>query len=549
MLASTSRLRRPQYAHEVEPEPILEWASREIYVTRGERRGLFRPDPHQEQPLADMADPDVEEVVLQWSSQLGKSVVLPVRIGWGIAQRPEDMLLMHASDKGLDKFLREKLRPALRGSRLLWRMVEKNNRGDVSPFGFDFPGGGLTMTTPRSVSGDHGNTARLVMADELDDYGVEFDPDGLIQRGVSFSDSKRIFISTPHKSEPSKIGARFDLGSQDWRQAPCVYCGCYQVLSLAMVRDGSIVCVDCSRAWTEGDRQAALQAGRWVSQNPTEWARRSYWCSQLYSMQIPLARTLRSMDGMGDAHVSTQIEAWPYEERELPPLEPGMLRRCEPDWETAIRTVGCDVQKRELLWYVVDFDRQLQRKHIRAGGVVPRVPDELTHWHELRRVISKWRPQRLTVDIGYQPDETMTGLQTAFRDEFMRKEPAVEGVRGSAKAQGSFGEPLRGAHRTAGWFIGAVDEGKVLINQDGAAGRLTLHPDLPGHVEAELCAEVCVRQTDARGNVRLRWVNADSKPNHALDCVNYAYMGALAVYSRLVKHGGKSPTLAVAGIV
>ena len=548
-LAKGPRLSLPMFAHEAEAEPIIPWSRREVYIVRGERRGLFRPDPHQVRPLEDMADPTVDEVSLLWASQgLGKSTLLPVRIGWGIDQRQEDMLLMHASDKGLDKFLREKLRPMLQGSPTLWRKVRTNNRGDISAMGFDFDGGGLTMTTPRSVSGDHGNTARVVMADELDDYGPDFDVDGLIQRGITFGDAKRIFLSTPHRSDPSKIMARYMMGSQCWRYVPCQRCGRYQILTLDLVRGGGIVCVECSTVWAEGDRLAALQHGRWAPQNPRERRRRSYWCSQLYSVGVPLARTLRSMDGMSPAHIGTQIGAWPYEEREIPPLLPEQLPRLVPDWRPVIRTAGVDVQQRALLWAVVDYDAQLQRKHVRAAGVVPRVPDSLTHWTHLRSALAPWRVQRLTVDIGYQPDHVMTGLQTAFRDAFtVADDPIVEGVRGAAKAQGSFGEPLRGAKRTAGWFIGAVDEAKVILHQDGGAGRLTLHPDLPTGAEAEICAEVCVRRTDARGNVRLAWINPEDAPNHLLDCCVYSLMGALAVYTRLAGQS-PSPSLHISGI-
>ena len=522
---------------------------RHVLINRGDRQGQLRLDPHQVQPMEDSIDPLVSEVILAWSSQLGKSVILPARIAWANVEEPEDILLMLAGDKNIDKFIREKLRAVLMACREAWRRIHLNNRGQFSRHGFDFDGGGITITTPRSVGGEHGNSTPLVLMDEVDDYPPEFELDGLLQRGISFRRSKIIAASAVAKSGPSHIWRRYELGHQAWRYVPCVHCGCYQTLSLAMVREGAIICVDCERAWTEGDRQASLPSGEWRAQNPSAPAgRRSYWCSQLYSVQIPLARTLDSLAGMSTAHISTQIEAWPYEEHEIAPVDPERIRRAIRDWDAPIRTIGVDVQVDRLIWYAVDFADDLGRAHVVAMGYVPRSAETpRVAFFDLRRAVSSLGAQQLTCDIGYDPDGTLDGLHAAWPDAFRSADTAVEGVRGSAQAGGTFGQPLRGVWRTAGWFIGAVDEGKSLVHGDANSGQLSLEPTLPASVAAEIAAERCIRQADHRGNVRLRWVNPDSKPNHALDCLVYAYMGALKVQARRLRGSVHRP-LAVAGI-
>lgn len=535
-MASPSNLLTPltNGRDELDDEDFPTWCRQNIFVTRGDRQGLLRLDPHQIQPLQDTIDQHVLEVILEWSSQLGKSVILPARIGWSIARHPEDILVMMSGEKGIDKFFREKLLGVLMGSRAIWPKIRKNNRGSVSQHGFDFDGGGLTITTPRSVSGEHGNSTPLVMLDELDDYPPEFELDGMIQRGVSFRNRKVITMSAVAKTGESKIHKRYLMGHQAVRYAPCCHCGHYQILVLAQVRRGALHCVECHRPWTEGERLASLRAGEWRPQNPSQRRRRSYWCSQLYSVQIPLERTLVDVEGMTTAHISTQIEAWPYEEHEVAPVDPDKITRRRPDESPAIRTVGVDVQGDRLIWYMVEFAEDLATSHVRARGFIARsatAPRQA--FYELRRAVAGLGVMQLTCDIGFEPDVVLDGLKAAWPDAFRHADTVVEGVRGSAKAGGTFGEPLRGNWRNEGYFVGAVDESKRLVQTDANEGRLTLDPDLDDSVAQEIASERCVRQADARGNVRLRWVNPENAPNHALDCVGYAYMGALKVLARL----------------
>lgn len=541
----------------LDPPPamdICEWAESAVTVTMSERPGRLRLDPYQRAPLRAMVDRDVPEVALMWSSQLGKTLIDTVLVGYTIAQRPQPMLVMFPSRPDLGKFVREKLNPLLVGVRDVNARVERNNRGSIRAEGFAFDGGYCTMTTPRAVSGKHGTSASLVLADEIDDYGPRFDLDPLRQRGVTYPHACAVFSSTPNRANAflatetgddgqewermvTLIQIEYEGGTQQWYYAVCPHCDTGQVLVWDRITDGRLPCEGCGALWSEDDRQAAVFRGDWIAQAP-DAPYESYWMSQLYSVNVPLDRTVEMGRRYVKAELTNQILAWPYLDVEVEPLDPDRIVRSVPDWAPFIRTAGVDVQGDRIEWYIVDFDEDLARKHIVAHDRITRSPDNLAHWLRLRRDLDTYGWHRLTVDGSFEFDAVMAGLMYAWPEAWAGSNSPVEIVRGYGP---SFDMPLRGAMSTTGYFRGAVDEGKRLVDIDLAGGYLTLAPDLPDYVEGQLTSERLIRQMGPSGHVRRSYQLQPGQRNEARDCVVYAYMGAVGVYSS--GSAAVSPTL------
>ena len=234
----------------------------------------------------------------------------------------------------------------------------------------------------------------------------------------------------------------------------------------------------------------------------------------------------------------TQVMAWPFEEVEIRPVDPSQIKRAKRDWPVAFTTVGVDVQKNRLEYTIVQFDRRLVNKHVAYHGIVPRTEGPECG-RDLRRAVSKWRPMRVTIDGTYQFDWVNTMVQFAFSDLLMRNDPPVEIVRGYTGD--SFGKPLRGG-KGHGYFWGATDEAKVLINQDLATKKMTIDPDCPYYIEEQLASQKLVRIETAQ-KVRRKWVPVPGRRDEVLDNTGYAYMGVLALRIRPVY----SPNLKTSG--
>lgn len=517
--------------------PIREWAENNIVVAISDRPGKILLDPYQIKPLEAMVNPQVEQVTTMWSSQLGKTLMDAVLLGYVIDVAPQPTMMVHASLQGLGKFIREKLNPLLRANPRINSKVERNNRDGVPNTGFSFEGGYVTMATPRSVSGKHGTSATLVIADEIDDYGSSFQTSSLKQRGITFEHACNIFSSTPDLYDHSPIQGEYETGSQEWFYVPCVHCQHQQLILLENIRGEQVCCVNCGVLWREEERIMSIYAGEWVAQATSPF-NKSFWMSQYYSINVPLSRTLRKTANYTPKELSTQVKAWPYLEVVVPPLEPSRIRRCEREWQPLLRTAGVDVQGDRLEYYIVDFDSTLTRKHILRMGVIPRSPDNLAHWLHLRREVAPYNPTRLTVDGSFEFDYVLAGLKTSYPDAWLEFDLPVEIVRG--RSGDSFDKPLRGVKHTD-YFFGSTDEAKVLINQDLTTGKMTLNPDLPLYVEQQLCSEKLIRQEQPGGKLRRLWQLEKNQRNEALDCIGYAYMGAIGAYTS--GSGAPSPEL------
>ena len=508
---------------------VVEWAEKKLTLEVADLPGRLRLFPYQKQPLRDIVDPQIREVDVMWASQLGKTQVPGVAVLYIISEEPCSVMIVHASVDGLRKFVREKLEPTLKSNPGINRRILRNNRGSLPDDGFEFDGGYCTMTTPRKRSGTHGTSAELVIADEIDDYDLANAVSSITQRTVTYRSATVALFSTPTMAGASPIEGRFLMGSQSFWMAVCPHCHYPQVLEWANIVGASLCCTQCAVMWSEHDRLRAVNDGYWEDQNPDAAAsHRSYWLSQLYSPMVPLSRTLEAARTYSDQEISTQILAWPYEERVLPEIQPEQVQRREIDFEPAYRTVGVDVQGNRLEYCELLFDRTLKRKHLARHQQITRQPG-LGHWYVLREQNPRFN--WLAADGGFEYEHVEQGLWAAYRDRYYLEEPLVEIVRGYPAA--SFEKPVRGARGGGGGFRWlAVDEAKVLVAQDIMSGDLTIAPDCPEHTPAQLTAEKLVRYTSPGGRVRREWRKKNPRAaNEALDCTVYAYAGALGAYA------------------
>ena len=526
------------------PPDICDWAEDNIHLPPdiSARPGLVVLDAYQKDMLRAMVDADLRNVAVMAPSQTtGKTLMFAIAMLYRMAHRPGPMFFMHATQDGIRKFVREKMDPMLKRNADLNRLITtRNNRGDLGLEGFGFTGGYVTMTTARSISGRHGTTAAMVIADEVDDYGLDLDISDLAQRMASFDGSMMVTVSTPTIKGASPIASMYERGSQEEWHVVCPACGAAQV----MAPDGidwlarAYRCIHCGEAWTEGMRRRAIRAGFWVTDR-TIGDRRSFHMTQLASRNCRLETTLDALETYSDRSRTTQVLALPYEDVAMPVLDAGaIVREAAAPFQVAWRSVGVDIQKDRIEASVVAFSRTMDRQHLERHIMLDRSRDE-SCFRRLRDELKGTGYQKITVDGGYNYDWVSQSLERVYGNLMLGRQPRCEIVRGFTGD--SFGKPLRTGKpsrpKGKGYYMGATDEAKRLIMQALLDGEFTVATGITDGQLRQLTSERLVVSEGAMATNGLRkrklaWILEPGRRNEVLDCVVYAWIGIIDVASR-----------------
>lgn len=284
---------------------ISEWADRyRILTTKTSAEpGPWRTDraPYQREIMDCINDPDVQEVVIMASAQVGKTDILLNIVGYYIDHDPCPILFMLPTDKLIDYFSKNRLQDMIDASpQLRGKVAELKSRDSSNTITEkSFPGGYIAIVGSNSPASLSSRPIRIVLCDEVDRYpvsaGKEGDPITLAtQRSKTFFNRKHVFVSTPTLKETSRIEQLYnDSTSEEWH-LPCPSCEEYQPLKwndlkfkYHETKDGEFVvdsvhhvCKECGamhseKEWKRGD-------GKWIAQKKHSY-RRGFHINQLAS--------------------------------------------------------------------------------------------------------------------------------------------------------------------------------------------------------------------------------------------------------------------------
>jgi phage terminase large subunit GpA-like protein len=234
------------------------------------------------------SDPQVEQVVIMSSAQIGKTEILNNIVGFFIDQDPSPMLVVQPTLDMGQAWSKDRLAPMLRDTPSLQGRVKdvKSRFSDNTILHKKFPGGHLTVCGANSPSSLASRPVRVVLCDEVDRYpvsaGTEGDPVKLAwKRSAAFWNRKGLLCSTPTvKADPSmgsgsRIELAFEHSDKRFFFLACPHCRYEQVLKWAQVQwpagepeQAQYYCEACGAAWTEGERRAAIRNGRWKATAP-----------------------------------------------------------------------------------------------------------------------------------------------------------------------------------------------------------------------------------------------------------------------------------------
>ncbi len=242
--------------------------------------------PYLREPLDCFSDETVEEITLQWGTQLGKTLFQFICMGYAIDQDPGTGLYVMPDEQQAKRILKTRIIPTFEGSPVI-RRHQAGKRWDNSSDRLDFDRMFLFPAWSQSPASLASFPCRYVWLDETDKYpswsGREADPAALAEeRTKNYWNRKKSRVSSPSRPD-GLINRHYRHSDQRRYWVPCPHCGEYQVLAWSQVKwpEGETIdrikihrlayyeCEHCHERIEDGDKPEMLQRGVWAPKGCT----------------------------------------------------------------------------------------------------------------------------------------------------------------------------------------------------------------------------------------------------------------------------------------
>lgn len=265
---------------------VSEFADEHLVVTSGPlERSRWRTSfmPYQEGILDAFFEPGIEIVVLQASSQVGKTSAAVVLVAYHIVHDPCPILVVEPTVDPMAKdFSKNRLDPIIQASPILEEAVSKKRQKDSTNTiqSKTFKGGSLSIGGANSAASLAARTIRLLILDEIDRYPPELPGEGAtiqiaLKRTTAFGKRRRICLLSSPTLKGAPIDSWFHRGDQRRFYVPCPHCGYMHPYRWRNVKwtdkdpsTARLHCPECDYPIGESERVGALLKGEWRADNP-----------------------------------------------------------------------------------------------------------------------------------------------------------------------------------------------------------------------------------------------------------------------------------------
>ena len=408
-------------------EPIVEWSEREVILPPNTPQpGRLHLTKAQKGILKAYQDDEINQLTMMASSQIGKSLVMLLILGYHVGCRPMSILLVQPRIRVLGRFVAEKLQPLIDSTPVINDSIQRTRVGTLRPEMIPYRGGTIFTAYSGSPATLRSVSAQLVLGDEVDLYAGTVDASNPIemlrQRGEAFGKSaKLVLASTPVDLEESLIYNEYKKGSASIFQVPCPKCSLWHEIEWSNVRDGALYCPGCTVEITEKQRMEILNIGEWVSTNEEAAAgHASFHISQLYSPFKTLAETASRYDPTNTRGFTTQVLGLPFSPAVFEPITMDDMaalfvsERVEKLEELSAITAGVDVQGNRLEVQIVEWIGMTP--HVRAHKIIQIAPVEDVAWIDLSQLLEEHNPDMVFIDRGYRTTEVRQFVASYLRD-------------------------------------------------------------------------------------------------------------------------------------
>lgn len=288
---------------------ISEWADRYMVLPEGSNEaGRYSSDtiPYQKAIMDAITDPDVVDVSVMSSSQVGKTTIILCGIAYYIDYEPANQMLVIPTIKDAEKFSKTRLAEMISDvPQLSCKVADPKARNSSNTILLKkYPGGTINISGANSPSSLAADPRRIIWMDEVDRFpesaGSEGNPIKLAEkRATSYWNKKHIKTSTPTIAGKSKIEDAYNKGSMEEWCVECPECGAWQPYDFRQVNFATIsmACKECGclipeRKWKESNH-------KWIAKHPERKKARSFRLNELAS---PFVEWEEIIEGFKDAN-------------------------------------------------------------------------------------------------------------------------------------------------------------------------------------------------------------------------------------------------------
>jgi phage terminase large subunit GpA-like protein len=521
----------------------------------------------------------VEEVVMMFAAQTGKSETLLNVLGYIVDHAPGPAMLVQPTVDTVKRFSKQRVEPLFTMTpRLVGKVAEVKTRDTrASMFMKEFMGGCLILTGANSAVGLRSMPARYLLLDEIDGYPAdvddEGDPIGLAEaRQRTFARRKRVKTSTPTIAGTSAIESAFSATDQRRYFVPCPHCGEHQVLEFSRLtwtklglppEKAVYLCAHCEGQIEERHKKAMLEHGEWrpTASGPVDPKVRGYHLNGLYcpvgwlswgAIAKQFVKVHRDPDKFRVWTNTVLGETW-HDKGDAPEWRPLYDRREGYELGTVPKgglflTAGVDVQKDRLIVEIVAWGRGKESWSI-DYGVLPGNTSDLTEsgpWGQLDALLARSFRHELGAELVVRMMAVDSGYNTSEVYTWAKKYPMsrVVAVKGQDSGGALIGAPspveinLRGRRPIHGYKVWPVVGGIAKAELYGAVrleAPLEGQPFPPGWCHwpqydddyfKQLSSEQLVSKRNKRGFTVMVWALIPGRENHVLDARVYARAAA-----------------------
>lgn len=291
-----------------EPMTISQWADKYMVLPEGSNEsGRYSSDtiPYQKDIMDAITDPEVVDVAVMSSSQVGKTTIIMCGIAYYIDYEPATQMLVMPTIKDAEKFSKTRLAQMIEDiPQLADKVADPKARNSNNTILLkSYPGGNIAISGANSPSSLASDPRRIIWMDETDRFpesaGSEGNPIKLAEkRATSYWNKKHIKTSTPTIAGRSKIESAYNKGSMEEWSVQCPECGAWQPYSFRRVDFDtvSMACESCGvlipeRTWKESNH-------KWIAHHPERKKSRSF---RLNEMASPFVEWQEIIDNFKDA--------------------------------------------------------------------------------------------------------------------------------------------------------------------------------------------------------------------------------------------------------
>lgn len=497
----------------------------------------------------------IEQIVLCFGAQLGKTETELNMIGYALDQTQSPVMMVYPTD-AIAKFASDKrVQPMIKSVKSISDNFDENSK----LLELDFNNGNyMVLVGANSPSSLSSRSIKYLFFDEIDKYpafsGKEADPIKLAkERTKTFVDKKIVMVSTPTVESGNIWQALMNANERRQYYVPCPHCGVSQTLKFKqikwpdehndnadMIRDTAYYeCEHCGEHIYDKHKMEMLRHGEWRAANKPQSKVRSisYHLSSIYSPWVTFGDVAYEFKNSKDTPASLMnfINSWLAEPwrsaktkstQALHFTESTYDRGVVPDKATLL-IASVDVQLDHFWWEVRAY----------APGVKSYLIDygQASTWDDLEEIIVN---REYPTEYGEPRQVMKAGIDSGFRTDevyqFCARFPEIC-------------IPLKGSsnHKTltAPYSMSSVEKGVIgglklyVLNTDywkdfifarmvrptDEVGTIHLFKDCPqeytDHLRSEEKQEIRNVKT---GEVTVQWKPLTGHPtNHLLDTCTY----------------------------